>query len=176
MIVSRRTVVAAGGALLAASVLGGGRATAADSVDIVMTGTADGSRVWFDPIGVHVQPGQTVRWTNRDRGNSHTATSYHPDVFDRPRRIPEGAKPWDSDYLLPGASFSVTLAVEGVYDFYCVPHEHAGMVGRVVVGWPPPHQPPDAIADDTLTPLPPAALEGFSSIADILANGVVRRG
>ena len=39
-----------------------------------MRGKADGSHVWFDPIGVHVQPGQTVRWTNRDPGNSHTVT------------------------------------------------------------------------------------------------------
>ena len=101
-----------------------------------MRGKADGSHVWFDPIGLHVQPGQTVRWTNRDPGNSHTVTSYHPDIFERPLRIPAGAKPWNSDYLLPNESFSQTFTVEGVYDYYCVPHEHAGMVGRIVVGAP----------------------------------------
>ena len=47
------------------------------------------------------QPGQTVRWTNRDRGNSHTVTAYHPENFERPLRIPAGARPWNSDYLLP---------------------------------------------------------------------------
>ena len=30
----------------------------------------------------------------------------------------------------------MTFTVEGVYDYYCVPHEHAGMVGRIVVGTP----------------------------------------
>src|SRR5690606_13047344 len=97
-------------------------------------GTANGSRVWFDPIRLHVLPGQTVRWINRDPGNSHTVTSYHPSIFDRPQRIPDGAAPWDSDYLLPGESFAITFTVEGIYDYYCVPHEHAGMVGRIVVG------------------------------------------
>ena len=28
----------------------------------------------------------------------------------------------------------MTLTVEGVYDYFCIPHEHAGMVGRIVVG------------------------------------------
>jgi hypothetical protein len=63
-------------------------------------------------------------------------TAYHPKNFERPLRIPEGAEPWNSDYLLPNESFSVTLQVEGVYDFYCVPHAHAGMVGRIIVGQP----------------------------------------
>jgi hypothetical protein len=51
--------------------------------------------------------------------------------------MPEDAKPWESDYLLPNESFSATLSEPGVYDYYCHPHEHAGMVGRIVVG--PPH-------------------------------------
>ena len=46
-----------------------------------MQGNADGSKVWFDPIGVLVQPGQTIRWTNRDPGNAHTTTAYHPKNF-----------------------------------------------------------------------------------------------
>ena len=32
--------------------------------------------------------------------------------------------------------FDVTLTVAGVYDYFCMPHEAAGMVGRVVVGKP----------------------------------------
>ena len=48
--------------------------------------------------------------------------------------FPTAAKPWNSDYLLPDETFSVTLTEKGVYDYYCVPHEHAGMVGRIVVG------------------------------------------
>ena len=73
-----------------------------------MQGNTDGSHVWFDPVGIHLQPGQSITWINRDPGNSHTATAYHPKNFDRPTRLPRGAEPWNSDYLLPNETFSVT--------------------------------------------------------------------
>lgn len=164
----------AGGGFLAALLIRPAAATAGDVVEIGMQGNADGSHVWFDPVGVHVQPGQTIRWTNRDPGNSHTATAYHPALFGRPRRIPAGAEPWDSDYLLPEESFSVVLVETGVYDYYCVPHEHAGMVGRIVVGAPTADQMAAAPPDAALTPLPDAALSGFPSVEEIIARGLVR--
>lgn len=173
MIATRRQVLQVGGGLLAALLLRPLPALAAGTVEIVMQGTPDGSLVWFDPVGILVQPGQTIRWTNRDPGNSHTATSYHPDLFDRPRRIPEGATPWDSDYLLPGESFSLTLSVPGVYDYYCVPHEHAGMVGRIVVGTPGADD--HANSGAGLTEVPQIALAGFPAVAAIIAAGVVHR-
>jgi len=36
--------------------------------------------------------------------------------------------------LQPGEHFDLTLSVPGVYDYFCAPHEQAGMVGRLVVG------------------------------------------
>ena len=39
----------------------------------------------------------------------------------------------DSGYLLPDEEFSLTLTRSGAYDYFCIPHEHAGMVGRIVV-------------------------------------------
>lgn len=104
--------------------------------DIGMRGSARGEQVWFDPIGLSVAPGSVIRFTNRDPGNSHTATTYHPAILDRTRRIPAAAEPWDSDFLLPGENFEVTLSVPGVYDYYCRPHEMSAMVGRIVVGTP----------------------------------------
>ena len=173
MIITRRRVLGFGGSFLAVLLTGPAWAAADDVLDIGMQGDADGSHVWFDPVGLRVRPGQTVRWTNLDKGNSHTVTAYHPD-FERPLRIPEAAKPFNSDYLLPGESFSAVLSVEGVYDYYCVPHEHAGMVGRIVVGRPA-AQEPAASAGADLTPLPDVALNGFPSVDDILARGTVRR-
>jgi len=134
--ISRRTILQMGGGLTAALLFRPAATRAADPIEIVMGGRRDGSHVWFDPIGLHMKPGQTIRWINRDAGNSHTATAYHPDNFGRPRRIPWAARPWDSDYLLPGESFSITPTKPGVYDYYCAPHEHAGMVGRIIVGSP----------------------------------------
>jgi plastocyanin len=141
-----------------------------------MQGNTDGSHVWFDPVGLRVEPGQAIRWVNLDPGNSHTTTAYHPKHFQRPLRIPEGAEPWTSDYLLPNETFSVTLTVEGVYDFFCVPHEHAGMVGRLVVG-----RPGRSLADGLPTrsgggePIPEIALRAFPSIDEIMRRGMIKR-
>jgi len=100
---------------------------------IEMRSDALGSRVWFDPIGLYVRPGTTVRWLARE--NVHTTTAYHPKNDRHSLRIPDGAAPWDSGFLVKaGATFDVTLTVPGVYDYFCMPHEGAGMVGRIVVG------------------------------------------
>lgn len=172
MRLTRRQALVAGGGVLTGLVIRPVSLLSSEIIDIEMRGTANGSSVWFDPIGLHLQPGQTVRWTNRDPGNSHTATAYHPSIRNRPRRLPPAAEPWDSDYLLPDESYTVTLSVPGVYDYYCVPHEHAGMVGRIVVGEPGEEAP--MVIDPALEPLPEIALGNFPPVAEILARGVVR--
>jgi plastocyanin len=172
--VSRRRILRWGGGIVAALSLPVRPALAGDIVEIVMQGRGDGSRVWFDPIGVLIEPGQSVRWTNRNPGNSHTSTAYNPQNFGRPLRMPKSAEVWNSDYLLPDESFSVTLSVPGVYDYYCVPHEHAGMVGRIVVGAPESGgwmDAPDADGD-----LPDVALKAFPAVEDIMRDRIVRAG
>ena len=167
---TRRHVMALGGgglATLAAPSLV--RAGAAEVIE--MTGTARGEHVWFAPQGLAVARGTTLRWTNRDAGNSHTATAYHPDLLGRPLRIPQGAAPWDSGLLLPGESFEVTLERPGAYDYYCQPHEMAGMVGRIVVG-----EPGDAGWEDASSDpgdLPEMAQAAFPSVQAILVAGRV---
>ncbi|MCP5365854.1 MAG: hypothetical protein H6905_11625 [Hyphomicrobiales bacterium] len=141
---------------------------------IKMQGTSRGERVWFTPIGLAIAAGTTVRFVNRDPVNSHTATAYHPSLFGRPRRIPEGAEPWDSDFLLPEASFEVTLYRPGVYDFYCIPHEMAGMVGRIVVGLPTDKGWQDAAL--SAADLPDAALKAFPDVKAILNVGRIDPG
>lgn len=172
MTTTRRCVLKAGGTILAGLLIAPLSAHAAGTVEITMQGRQDGSHVWFDPIGVHIQPGQTIRWTNRDAGNSHTVTAYHPLNFDRPLRMPQNAEPFDSDYLLPGETFSVTFGEPGVYDYYCVPHEHAGMVGRIVVGTPAGHGWIEAEGADG--DLPEIALKAFPPVEEIMRKGVVR--
>jgi plastocyanin len=172
--ISRRHVLRTGGWVLAG--LAAPRLPlAGEPVEIRMQGNTDGSHVWFDPVGLRVEPGQTIRWINLDPGNSHTATAYHPQNFERPLRIPEGAEPWNSDYLLPNESFSVTLTVEGVYDFYCVPHEHAGMVGRIIVGQPG-RSPTSSSSTQPAgsEPIPESALRALPAVDDIMRQGIVR--
>ncbi len=142
---------------------------------IEMRSDALGSRTWFDPIGLYVEPGTTVRWIVRE--NVHATTAYHPRNDHHSLRIPEGATPWDSGFLVhPGDHFDVTLTVPGVYDYYCMPHEAAGMVGRIVVGKPlgPGAEPFDYWVGQSGTEswrhVPDAARETFPSVAQILAE------
>jgi len=172
-VISRRTILCLGGGFVAAQTLGSAKADDGQ-VEIAMQGRGDGSRVWFDPVGLLIKPEQTVRWVNRNPGNSHTTTAYNPENFDRPLRMPKGAKSWNSDFLLPGESFSVTFSVSGVYDFYCIPHEHAGMVGRIIVGSPESSEwlgSAEAEGD-----LPDVALKAFPSVDAIMRDHVVRPG
>ena len=171
----RHLLWAGGGLLLSAAWLPVARAheghvhAPQKEVEIALSGTANGSEVWFRPRGLLIEPGQAVRWVNRDAGNVHTSTAYHP-ANGKPLRIPAGAKPWNSDYLMPGKSFVMVFEVPGVYDYFCIPHEHAGMVARIVVGKADAAVRPYA---DTDAQLPPAALANLVDVAQILKGSPI---
>jgi plastocyanin len=155
-------------------------AGAAGVVKILMRSDQRGGNVWFDPIGIYIDPGQTVRWIATE--NVHTTTAYHPRNGNHSLRIPEKAAPWNSWYLVnPGDHFEVTLKTEGVYDYYCMPHEQAGMVGRIIVGRPigPGALPFDYYKGKPGTadwkPVPEAAQKAFPSIERIMREKIVRR-
>jgi plastocyanin len=135
-----------------------------------------GGVVGFDPVGMLLQPGQTVRWICD--ANVHTATAYSPKNDNHSLRIPKSAAPWASDFLLPNQTFDVKFTVEGVYDYFCAPHEEAGMVGRLVVGNPtsPGSLPFNYFEAEgqTWKPVPPAAQKTFPSIAKIMREKIVR--
>ena len=178
---TRRVALRAGGLLLASlAVPALVRPTrASDVVEIRLRSDTLGTRVWFEPIGVLIEPGQTVRWVNQ--ANVHTSTAYHPDNDGHALRIPEAAEPWDSGYLVePGDRFEVTLTVPGVYDYFCAPHEIAGMVGRIIVGQPagPGTLPFDYFKGDPAArdwrPVPAAAQAAFPAIEAIMNERVVR--
>jgi plastocyanin len=143
--------------------------------EIRMRSDSRGSHVWFDPVGLLVVPGTTVRWVLE--ANVHSTTAYHPANGGWAPRIPAGAEPWDSGILTrPGEVFERRFDVPGVYDYYCIPHEMAGMVGRIVVV--PEGGARDALrepgpAAGTLRRPSDAALAALPSIESIVRNGSV---
>lgn len=80
---------------------------------------------YYDPIGLYVDPGTTVRF--EVVAGTHTVTAYED-------RIPAGASPFDSE-TLSGGTFEHTFEEPGTYDYFCRPHA-ATQVGRIVVGEP----------------------------------------
>jgi plastocyanin len=90
---------------------------------------------FFDPPGLFLQPGDRVLWVllEDQLGDGHSATAYHP-RYDKTSRIPEGAEPWSSPLLTElGSFYERAFTTVGVHDYFCIPHEDMGMVGRIVV-------------------------------------------
>ncbi|WP_123115212.1 plastocyanin/azurin family copper-binding protein [Halorubrum sp. CBA1229] len=107
-----------------------------DTAEVNMI-TEDGG-YHFEPHVVRVNVGGTVTWHNES--GSHSTTAYHSDN-DQPQLVPEGAASWDSGIVSEqGATFEHTFETEGVYHYYCTPHESLGMIGSVIVGEPDPHE------------------------------------
>lgn len=88
----------------------------------------------FAPDVAWVERGGSVTWKNVDE-EAHTTTAY-ASANDKPQRVPDGTSAWDSDMLETDDTFTKTFDTEGVYEYYCVPHEGLGMVGAVIVGHP----------------------------------------
>jgi plastocyanin len=144
----------------------------------------------FEPAQITIRAGERVEWRN-DSSHAHTVTA-NPQRAANPAHVvlPEGAEPFDSGEVAPGASFSYTFETPGTYIYVCGPHEERGMMGIVVVqegagsaapmhGAPRP-QPPaeddapapetspppvegqaDGAADERLPPPPPTSSEDY---------------
>lgn len=181
---SRRSALLAGGLVLADWALPRYPRAAGDAGDAVAVVCAQsdtlGTDVGFEPIGLYVAPGTTVRWVVES--NVHTVTAYHPANGNHSLRIPPAADPFDSGFLVnPGSVFERRFTVEGVYDYFCLPHEAAGMVGRIVVGRPggPGLLPCDYFKalpqGRTWLEVPRAAQDAFPPVEAILRDRIVHR-
>lgn len=150
------------------------------TVEVHMMATPDGNDVFFDPAGIRIESGDTVRWVQIE--NYHSVSAYHPANDNHELRIPENADPWDSGiieelYPSPNSKFEHKFTIEGVYDYFCRPHERAGMVGRIIVGKPlegPGTKPFGYAPDKKWKPVPEEAKKRFPSIEEIMQKGEVR--
>lgn len=121
-------------ALTAVALLGMGACAGDDSAAVEMRGQE------FLPPDVSVKAGEEIVFTNTS-DEAHSVTAYEDE-------LPQGADYFASggftteaearaevagSLLGPGDDFSVTLTEPGSYRYFCIPHEDAGMVGRIVV-------------------------------------------
>lgn len=91
------------------------------------------NQLTFTPGTVRIQVGETVRWRNSS-DIMHTVTADPARASDPGSvSLPEGADAFHSGNLAPGGTFERTFSQPGTYQYFCVPHEAAGMVGRVMV-------------------------------------------
>jgi plastocyanin len=86
---------------------------------------------FFEPVGLHVEPGDIVRFNGTTP--EHTVTAYHSRQG-RQQRVPVGVPPFSSPVLAAGGFWLYAFEESGVYDLFCAPHESFGMVMRIVVG------------------------------------------
>ena len=131
--VSRRGFMrAATGAAAAAGAAGTAAAESQDEEGGEGGGTEEvvvgpGGSLEFDPADLTIQPGTTVHWT-WDSDNHNVVPSEKPDDSDF-----EGTEGGDSQTFDTGHEYEHTFEVEGDYEYYCTPHEQAGMVGTITV-------------------------------------------
>lgn len=103
-------------------------ATASDTVVVKAT-----DRLVFRPDSVAIEVGDAVRWRNAGVVR-HTATADPSQAtLEGSVRLPDGAEPFDSGRLGEGETFTHVFRVPGRYEYFCIPHEGAGMTGTVIV-------------------------------------------
>ncbi len=81
----------------------------------------------FAPTGLWIDPGTTVRFRWTGDGGGHNV---------RVDETPEGSDWSGSGEVVSDAGFTHehTFTVEGVYEYYCQPHQQLGMLGAIAVG------------------------------------------
>jgi plastocyanin len=93
---------------------------------------------FFQPTGLYIRPGQTVKFNARSP--HHTITAYHED-FGMVQRVPPNVPAFSSPAIPQGGYWLYTFDDAGVYDLHCAPHEAYGMAMRIVVGSRDPYDP-----------------------------------
>ncbi|WP_225317616.1 MULTISPECIES: plastocyanin/azurin family copper-binding protein [Haloferax] len=133
-----------------------------DHADVAMLSSSTGEH--FQPHISWVTVGGTVTWTKES--GIHSTTSYSPEN-DRPRLTPDGVDSWDSGFVAEdGTTFEHTFEKEGVYHYFCIPHEFVGMIGSVIVGNPNPETEPALAAPPES--LPSAIRERIAELNEMI--------
>lgn len=143
-----------GAAVGAAGVAGAGGATGTAGAQEDGNGGGDGDGggsktvdmtdgLVFEPATIKVTPGTTVVWENVGTVG-HTVTAYEDDIpddatyfasggFDSEQAARDGYSSNSAGDIPGGESYEHTFEVLGTYEYFCIPHEPAGMIGTIEV-------------------------------------------
>jgi len=137
--VSRRRALALGGTTLATLVAGcsdGDDGNGADGEQRI--GMTDD--LAYEPDAVTVSSGTTVVWEN-DGSVAHTVTAYGEEIPSAADYFASGG--FDSEsaarddlqagLIDDGETFEHTFETTGEYEYFCIPHESADMIGSITV-------------------------------------------
>ena len=87
----------------------------------------------FTPDTVRIETGETVLWENTSL-LAHTVTGDPSEsTVQGSAKLPADAEPFNSGMLDPEQTYKHTFNEPGTYQYFCIPHEGAKMVGWVVV-------------------------------------------
>ena len=94
-----------------------------DSVTVEVGVEANGGAYGFGPAAVHVDNGATVQFEWTGEGGGHNVVS-------------QGDGPLDSGNAVSssGVNYEHTFQSDGIFNYYCAPHQGLNMKGSVVVG------------------------------------------
>jgi plastocyanin len=95
----------------------------------------------FDPDELPIEPGDTVVWETVG-SVGHSVTAYEDGIPEEADYFASGGfdtedaarDSYPEGDVGSGESYEHTFEVEGTYDYFCIPHEGAGMLGTINVG------------------------------------------
>ncbi|WP_135302311.1 halocyanin domain-containing protein [Haloarcula amylovorans] len=98
-------------------------ATGKSSATVSVGAEGNGGNLAFGPPAIHVDNGATVKFEWTGKGGGHNVVS-------------QGEGPLDSGSATSsaGVNYEYTFKEDGIYKYYCSPHQGQGMKGAIVVG------------------------------------------
>jgi plastocyanin len=103
------------------------------------------SELVYDPDTLTVSVGDTVTWENTG-SIGHSVTAYEDEIpddaeyfasggFDSEQAARDAYTPGDTEAgdIPAGESWEHTFETAGTHEYFCIPHEQAGMVGTIEV-------------------------------------------
>jgi nitrite reductase (NO-forming) len=91
------------------------------------------SDIGFVPPTLVVNVGERVVWKNGSAVTHNVIADPAKALYRVDVKLPSRVKPFGSEYLQPGQSFSHVFETPGIYRYVCTLHEASGMKGIIIV-------------------------------------------